>query len=392
MPKITQNAARSKAIKPHPDYPLTPHPSGRWCKKIRQKLHYFGRLDDPDAALRKWLEQKDDLLSGRTPRANRDGYTVRNLANAFLTAKRRMVTTAELSERTFADYYATCGRLVHAFGDRPVDDLAADDFERFRERLGKTWGPVSIGNEVNRCRVVFRYGYEAGLLERSVRYGPGFKRPSRKTLRLARAAKGPRLFDAKQLQAFVDAAPIPLRAMVLLGINAGLGNSDCGNLEFRHLDLDQGWLNYPRPKTGIPRRCPLWPETVRAIHEAIAKRPGPRGETNLELVFITKYGDSWTKRIADSPVTKETDKLLHKLKIKRPGLSFYALRHSFETVAGDSKDQAAVDYIMGHAPPTSDMGAVYRERIDDSRLLAVSDHVRRWLFPKTSGGRKSKPR
>ncbi len=26
------------------------------------------------------------------------------------------------------------------------------------------------------------------------------------------------------------------------------------------------------------------------------------------------------------------------------------------------------------------MGAVYRERIDDSRLLAVSDHLRKWLF------------
>jgi integrase len=392
MPKITQYAARRKTTKPHPDYPLTPHPSGRWCKKIRQKLHYFGRLDNPEAALRKWLEQKDDLLAGRTPRAKRDGCTVRDLANAFLTAKRRMVTTKELSERTFADYYATCSRLVHAFGDRLVDDLEADDFEQFRERLGKTWGPVSIGNEVNRCRVVFRYGYEAGLLDKSVRYGPGFKRPSRKTLRLARAAKGPRLFDAKQLQVFVDTASIPLRAMVLLGINAGLGNSDCGHLEFRHLDLNDGWLDYPRPKTGISRRCPLWPETVESIRQAIAKRPKPRDVANAELVFITKYGDSWAKRIADSPITKETDKLLNRLKIKRPGLSFYALRHTFETVAGESKDQVAVDFIMGHAPAASDMAALYRERISNDRLQAVANHVRAWLFAKPIGGKKPKPR
>jgi hypothetical protein len=33
---------------------------------------------------------------------------------------------------------------------------------------------------------------------------------------------------------------------------------------------------------------------------------------------------------------------------------------------------------MGHA--RDDMASVYRERIDDERLKAVIEHVRRWLF------------
>jgi hypothetical protein len=28
------------------------------------RLHYFGKWDDPNAALGKYLEQKDDLLAG----------------------------------------------------------------------------------------------------------------------------------------------------------------------------------------------------------------------------------------------------------------------------------------------------------------------------------------
>ena len=61
-----------------------------------------------------------------------------------------------------------------------------------------------------------------------------------------------------------------------------------------------------------------------------------------------------------------------------PGRNFYALRHGLETVGGESKDQVAVDAIMGHAD--SSMASVYRERISDERLRAVTDVVHRWLF------------
>ena len=58
--------------------------------------------------------------------------------------------------------------------------------------------------------------------------------------------------------------------------------------------------------------------------------------------------------------------------------NFYALRHTFETIGGEAKDQIAVDHIMGHA--RDDMASVYRERISDERLKAVSEHVRKWAF------------
>ena len=71
--------------------------------------------------------------------------------------------------------------------------------------------------------------------------------------------------------------------------------------------------------------------------------------------------------------------ILRRLKLTRPKLNFYALRHTFETIGGESRDQVAVDHIMGHA--REDMASVYRERISDDRLRAVADYVRTWLWP-----------
>jgi len=174
-----------------------------------------------------------------------------------------------------------------------------------------------------------------------------------------------------------------LRAMLLLGINCGFGNGDCGKLPITALDLAGAWVTFPRPKTGIPRRCSLWPETVSAIREALAVRTEPKDESDTKLVFITAFGRSWHKKIEDNPISKEMAKLLKLLKLYRAkGHGFYTLRHCFETIGGEAKDQIAVDHIMGHA--REDMASVYRERISDTRLKAVTDHVRQWLFDEKS--------
>jgi integrase len=173
---------------------------------------------------------------------------------------------------------------------------------------------------------------------------------------------------------------VQTRTLILLGINCGFGNSDCGKLPLSAVDLDNAMIDYPRPKTGIPRRCPLWPETVQALRDALAKRPQPKDPADSGLVFITKFGKGWQSGIGNSPVGREVSRLLDSLGINgRKGLGFYTLRHTFRTVADGAKDQPAADLIMGHEVPH--MSSIYRQGIEDDRLRAVSNVVRNWLFP-----------
>ncbi|MEX2217662.1 MAG: site-specific integrase [Phycisphaerales bacterium] len=403
---------RRKPAKPYPDFPLFPHATGRWAKKIRGRFAFFGPWEDPQAALARYLAQRDELYAGRVPRANGSTaapqagpsalaaangtaattLTLRDLVNHFLTAKQRRLTAAEMGRRSFADYHAACRRLVETFGvHRLVDDLTSADFGVLRSRIAETRGPVALGNEIGRIRSVFKYGYEAGLIPRPVRFGPEFVKPSKRTMRLARHAKGLRMFEAGEVRALTEAATPALKAMILLGINCGMGNTDVAELPRAAIDLKKGTLDFPRPKTGITRRAMLWVETVQAIKAALAVRPQPEDPADADLVFITKHGHRWMRVSGPGPRSKgksqavtsdavglQFGKLLRETGLQRQGRAFYSLRHTFRTVADELGDRRAVDRVMGHESG-ADVSTNYVERITDERLQDVSRHVRAWI-------------
>jgi integrase len=404
MPKSTRSHRPDKSNKPkkpYEDYPLFPHSNGCWAKKIRGKLHYFGVWADWQAALNKYQDQRDDLHAGRIPRDDtRAGVVVRHLCNCFLTSKRDKLDTGQLSPQSFTEYHAACARVIEAFGrERLVSDLRPSDFQDLRLKFPAAWGPVRRGKVIQLIRSIFRFASEQELIDRPIKFGD-FKRPGKAVLRIHRAKmkarNGGQMFAAAELRQVIERANMPFRVMLLLAANTGFGNTDCARLPLSALDLAGGWVNFPRPKTGIERRCPLWPETVAALREAIAKRPAPKNQDDANLVFLTQRGLPWVKVhfhqevdskvriVQDDAASKELQKLRKQLGIDRRGLGFYAIRHGFQTVGEETRDAAAVHYIMGHADDANDMSAVYRERISDERLRRVADYVRAWLFAPTT--------
>jgi hypothetical protein len=176
------------------------------------------------------------------------------LCNAYLNHKNAPLEANELSPRTWRNYTEATDLLIEQFGKgRLAADLRPDDFASLRNAMSKKWGAVRVRDFIQRVRSVFKYGYDSELLDAPMRFGPGFTRPSKKTVRLGRAEKSQRMFEAEEIRALAQGALVvgdsgpklvqpstSLRAMTLLGVNCGFGNADCGTLPLAALDLDAG--------------------------------------------------------------------------------------------------------------------------------------------------------
>lgn len=410
-----------KPVKPYKSFPLTPHRRG-WCKKIHGKVRIIcGHV--PAAEALRVFHLKAPRLYGyptemptapapvatNTPqspaateeRRENSPITVGRLKEEFLAHKQAQVATGELSPRSFADYQTILDRFTAAVSGRACD-LAPKIFAQYRQQLATTLGPHALSRHIQNIRTMFAWGYESERLANPVRYGGSFDKPSATIKRKAKAKRellhGKAMFSPEEIRLLLAKADKPLKAAILLGLNGGLGNHDIAALPLTAVDLDKGWVDFPRPKTGIERRIPLWTETTAAIREAIQARPKPRDPNDRELIFLSPDGlplvrmchtYKQDKLVKSVPVDTLSSQFAQLLKaaglrsedVKREGLNFYGLRRTFRTVADEvCRDQHAIHRIMGHV--VAGMAGIYVQRITDERLKAVTDGVReRWLLP-----------
>ncbi len=370
---MADSTARNRAAKPR--FPLWLHTgTGQWAKKIRGHRYYFGT--DQAKALAEYSRVREDLEAGRIPRPP-DGQelTLKQLCNLFLTDRKSKLQSGELARRSFDCYYKTCERLLNHFGrSAVVSRIRTSDLTAYRTVIADGKSPNTIQNEVIRTRTILTFAFENDLVDRPIRFG-GFKPPAKKVHRRHRAAAGPRIFTAEEIRKLLDNASPALRAMILLAINGGFGNEDCARLTTDQ--INGHWYDSPRAKTGIDRKFPLWAETREAINKVL---DGPRHPDYPTLIFITTHGNPWfplTGRQCTA-IGHEFDKLKKKAGITRKGLTFYRLRHTFQTVADQIGDYIATKIIMGHVDDS--ISGVYRQQFPDKSLQRVTNHVHAWLF------------
>jgi len=377
-PNSSRTARGNKPAKPYKGFPLSAQSNGQWAKRIRGRLCYFGVWADPEAALARYLDERDDWQAGRDPRKTRGGLSLLALCNDVMADREQKLREGAIGEEHYRNLHIDCKRLLEILGEKTsVQCLTPDDFAKLRAALAKGVSPKTLEGRIARIRAVFQYGIKNELLD-SVRWGNKFEKPGRRQLQrdrnLKREQHGEYAFSAEQLQRIIEAANPQVKAMTLLGVQAGFQNVDCVELTVNAIHFEDRQIRMVRRKSGAWRVIPLWAETEAALRAAIEWRPQPKDDANADFVFITKYRNKWHR----NDVAKRFKDVLDELGIYRPGLSFSALRKTFRTVADGAGDQPATFALMGHQ--MGDISDKYRESINDERLRAVADHVHQWLY------------
>jgi integrase len=256
------------------------------------------------------------------------------------------------------------------------------DFLKIRRDMTRTLKSLtSIKADIRKMMVFFNFAYKEGYIDRPIRPGDAFKSPSAAALRREREQKAERMFQAEQIRAMLVKANPQMKAMILLGINCAFGNTDCALLTKNKLDLEGGWVNFARPKTGVRRNCPLWPETVDALKVVLAQKESKHPEYK-NRVFVVDKRKPKANHIDDGRrISKYFRMLLDSIGIPDDSPNFYAFRHTFVTIGLQTRDREAIRAITGHGPNSGDMLETYNEAdVTDARLLVVSNHVHAWLF------------
>jgi len=366
---MAKSEPKSKRKTRSDTFPLTLHATGQYCKKIRGKIYYFGT--NKQQALNNYLEQAAYLNRGeaKPSRSTGNSLSLKMLCNLYLEHQESRATVGEIKLRYVYDQILILRRFARFIGaNRPVSKIVTMDLQNYRRRLikdGKT--ASSVNGHISIVKAMFHWAVDNEIIDHS---------PRLRAVKKITPKKGDRpTFTEHQIQTLLEFANIQMKAMIWLGLNCGFGCTDCAELKWKDLDLENGRVRFPRGKTGIDRNLPLWPETIQALREIPHKG---------ELVFYTQRGNPWVRAIRrkekdgtekytkDDAISKEFSKLMKKAGVKvEKGVGFYSLRRTAATLTARSGDPFAVQRLLGHADLK--MATTYVQDVSEQTDRAINN-------------------
>lgn len=400
---------------------LIPAKSGQWRRdfwlagadgKKRAVAKYFGSWrDDPLAtrAMQEYMARHDAILAGTDGLLAVDtptGITVGELSKRFLEDFHKRVHQGKASLATFNDYLGELDKFIKFGGvaGAKVDGLRVEHFTAYAEKeiIGRRNLSPSAHRRVIACiRAMFSWGDTNGLCS-TPPYGSAFQYPdtSAEAVRLWKNRNGVKdnsetIVTGKDIDAMLSIAQPLQKALILVAVNTGLGPADLGRLQWRYVDMENGWLTMPRGKTGRKRIVYLWKKTrkaLRYVREELKHSAAAFAAQGQDAyVFVTRknkpmYRESETIRNGlivgvkiQNSITTTVGRIAKKAGLV--GVTPYRLRHTFATCAADhSNNDRIVQVMMGHAKKSITDRYIHSRRLQ-KQIKRACIGVKRELWP-----------
>ena len=331
-------------------FPLTLHPTGKYCKKIKGKIRYFGT--DKKQALERYLAQATYLHRDQRliQKASNGKMTLKKLSDLYLKYQHSRVLAGALTPKHYNDQISSLNRLASFLrqGCR-IESISTLDLQNYKRKLQSAYASVDRLNlNISVMKAMFHWARRNDVLENI----PNIDAISRGKV----VHQEKYTFNSQQISKLLSAAGMKMKAMIWLGLNCGFGCTDCGKLKWKDLDFKNSRVKLAINKTGVRRNFSLWPETIQALKEV------PRSG---QLVFYTSEGHPWVRTVIKTNgdgeceytsvnrITPTFSRLMKKVGIHAPkGTGFYALRRTAATMAARSGDPFAVQRLLGHVDLT----------------------------------------
>jgi integrase len=342
--KISKRKTRSDK------FPLTLHPTGQYCKKIKGKIRYFGT--DKKKALEKYLAQATYLYGAQSlvQKISNNKMTLRQLCDLYLHYQNSRVLVGDITAKHYNDLTYSLSRFMAFLGQGcRIENISTLDLQNYKRKLQSSYPSVDRQNlHIGLMKAMFHWARKNDVLD-SI---PNLDAISKDRV----IHKEKYTFNKKQIRKLLTATDVKMKAMIWLGLNCGFGCTDCSRLQWKDIDFKNNRVKLARNKTKIGRNLPLWPETIKALKEI------PKSGA---LVFTTSKDHPWIrttattndngepKYICDNRISTKFSRLMKKVGIQAPkGTGFYSLRRTAATMAARSGDPFAVQRLLGHVDLT----------------------------------------
>ena len=206
-------------------FPLTLHPTGQYCKKIKGHIYYFG--SDRKKALENYLDQAI-FLHGYNNTLLKSVYgnmTLKEICDIYLKYQHTKLQADNLTVRHHNDQIRSLKKLKDFLGENcRIKSITTLNLQNYKRSLQKHYSSVCRLNlHLSIMKAMFHWAKKNDILKNI----PNIDAISRvKVIHQHRF-----IFNSKQINRLLSLADIKMQAMIWLGLNCGFGCTDCAYLK-----------------------------------------------------------------------------------------------------------------------------------------------------------------